>query len=231
MKNDINNIDEGIKQYMNSLKKFKPLTKQEEHDLIDSYRKHNDIAARNKLITANLKYACKIASEYRGKGLSFNDLISEANDGLMHAIDVFDNTRDIKFYSYAKWWVIQRIQAAIDEKFKNLCEDLPQPYEAQTLDEDDIVINEQVTDNLFIDEVFNYERIDKKEMISILLNVLNDREREIVKMYYGIDYNENYNLEEIGKYFGLTKERIRQIIEKSFLKLRTEALINKNIEK
>ena len=68
-------IDETVKSYYNSLKSCEPLSKLEEHELIKQYRLHNDIEARNKLITANLKYACQLANNYRNKGVSYSELI------------------------------------------------------------------------------------------------------------------------------------------------------------
>lgn len=226
MENDVTEIDDTVKEYMKTLKGFKSLSKEEEHELLESYRKHNDVAARNKLITSNLKYACKLASGYRGRGIPFSELISEANDGLIHAIDEFDIERDVKLFSYAKWWIMQRMQDAIDKKNKYHMEDLPVDTESQTLNDDDVLIKECNRNEEFVDEIFNYEEPDTKKIITQLLDILGEREREIIKMYYGIGYSKSHNLEEVGEAFNLTKERIRQIIEKSFLKLRSEALLN-----
>jgi RNA polymerase sigma-32 factor len=76
-------IDSAVKQYYDSLSTFKSLTKDEEHELLKEYRYHNNLNARNKLITSNLRYACKLANAYRNRGVSYSELISEANDGLI----------------------------------------------------------------------------------------------------------------------------------------------------
>lgn len=231
MKNyDITEIDESVKSYMESLKGFKSLTKKEEHELLNAYKKHNDVAARNKLITANLKYACKLASDYRGRGIPFSDLISEANDGLIHAIDEFDIKKDVKLFSYAKWWIMQKMQYAIDKKNRMHSDELPTEHDTQTLNDDDGVLTEElITDEQFIDSEFNTDDEDNKILINDLLDVLGKREREMIKMYYGMHpYNKELTLDEIGKIFKLTKERVRQIIEKSFTKIRSQALIIDN---
>ena len=100
-------IDETVKSYFDGLKEFKPLSKKEERELLWKYKIGNDISARNKLINANLRYACKMASAYRNRGVSFSDLISEANMGLIEAIDKFDMSNDVKIISYSKWWIMQ----------------------------------------------------------------------------------------------------------------------------
>ena len=66
-------IDDTVKHYFNLIEKSKPLSKEQEHKLLLDYRKNKNIAARNKLIVANLKFACSIASTYRGRGVCFGD--------------------------------------------------------------------------------------------------------------------------------------------------------------
>ena len=102
-------IDACAKSYMKDLKNFKPLNKDDEHSLIKSYKKNHDLDARNKLITSNLKYTCKIANKFRNRGIPFSYLISEANDALMYAIDKFDESKDVKIMSYARWWINQHL--------------------------------------------------------------------------------------------------------------------------
>jgi RNA polymerase sigma-32 factor len=99
-------IDECVENYFKNLKQFKPLKKEEERKLIEAYKLRNDISARNKLIEHNLRYACQLANGYRNKGLSFGDLISEANNGLIDAIEKYDVNQDVKLISYSKWWII-----------------------------------------------------------------------------------------------------------------------------
>ena len=210
--------DDAIKVYMRSLSKFRALSKEDEHRLLESYRKHNDIAARNKLITANLKYACKFAKKYRGLGLTFNELISEANDGLIEAIDHFNIEQDIKIFSYANWWMKQRILDALEKKQLNTS----MQNESYFINDDEAEDN--TNDNLVYEE-FEDNECETKKIIRSLLDTLNERERGIVKMYYGIDCKKEHDLKEVGKEFGLTKERVRQIKEKALLKLRSKALL------
>ena len=72
-----------------------------------------DKAARDKLLTSNMRFVIKIASQYLNKGLEYEDLISEGYLGLMKALDHFDVSKGYHFISYAVWWIRQSIMKAI----------------------------------------------------------------------------------------------------------------------
>lgn len=221
-------IDECVENYFKNLKQFKPLKKDEERKLIEAYKLRNDISARNKLIEHNLKYACQLANTYRNKGLSFSDLISEANNGLIDAIEKYDIEQNVKLISYSKWWIIQRMQAALERENKLPRESL------------DIEINEESLINLFNNNEYSNEKysvdfedseidyneiLNNKYLIERITSQISDREKDVIYRYYGINQDEKYTLEDIGKVYGLTRERVRQIVDKAMTKMRTEALL------
>lgn len=222
-------IDETVKSYFDGLKEFKPLSKKEERELLWKYKIGNDISARNKLINANLRYACKMASAYRNRGVSFSDLISEANMGLIEAIDKFDMSNDVKIISYSKWWIMQKMQAAIEKRNRMPESEIPEERDTPILDDDEDTAaeNKKMTrDDSFIIETERCE--DEREdmdFIEEILRTLSERETDMVNMYFGrCGYDEN-TLDEIGKKYKLTKERVRQIIEGAFRKLRTKSML------
>ncbi len=220
-------IDECVENYFKNLKQFKPLKKEEERKLIEAYKLRNDISARNKLIEHNLKYACQLANTYRNKGLSFSDLISEANNGLIDAIEKYDIKQDVKLISYSKWWIIQRMQAALERENKLPRETLEIESSEETFYNDEMYDENSCLD--YEDNDFDYnEIINNKYLIERITSQISDRERDIVYRYYGINLNERYTLEEIGKEYKLTKERVRQIIDKAMTKMRSEALLIDN---
>jgi RNA polymerase primary sigma factor len=227
-----NDVDNTTRQYLKSIKNNKALTKAEEHTLLKRYRDNNDLDARNKIITSNLKFSCKLANQYRNRGLSFNDLISEANKGLIDSIDKFDLSQDVKFFSYAKWWIIQRIQTALEKngeiKSYELTENVSNRLKSDTQDDEDEG-EENATYNLLssINEEAEGENKKRKKLVENILSRLTERECDIIKKYYGIG-EEKLNLEEIGEKYSITKERVRQIMEATFRKMRSEALLNNN---
>ena len=227
----LNPLNTTTRQYLKSIKNYKALTKAEEHVLLKRYRDYNDIEARNRIITSNLKFSCKLANQYRNRGLSYDDLISEANKGLIDSIDKFDLSKDVKFFSYAKWWIIQRIQTALEKKYEissiEMPEDSSTTQNYYTQDDEEEGRKENTTNNplSFLNEEAEKENKKRKELVETILSKLTERESDIIKKYYGIG-EERLNLEEIGEKYSITKERVRQIVETSFRKMRTEVLLN-----
>ena len=228
-------IDSAVKQYFDSLAHYKTLTKEEEHELLVEYRQHNNLNARNKLITCNLRYACKLANAYRNRGVSYSELISEANDGLLEAIDKFDLKQDVKLISYSKWWIMQRMQNAIIKKNRMPASELPVDHEDQY--DDDLEDGEQAVkvkqdaydeDKFIVDDDNLEDERNIKSFIENIMSILSDREADIINKYYGrCGYREN-TLKKKKKKYNLTKERVRQIMESAFRKIRSESMLVDN---
>lgn len=227
-------IDECVEQYLKSLKKFKPLKKSEERQLLEAYKLRNDLNARNKLIEHNLKYACKLANNYRDKGLPFSDLISEANNGLLHALEKYDIKQDVKLISYSKWWIIQSMQSALEKQ--NKIDNSKDELINENIDDEeffDTNLYDSGNEEYFVDVDFileeenNYDIINNEYVIKTVTSQISERERDMVFRYYGIN-TKSMTLEEIGDIYGLTRERVRQIIEKTMTKMRSEAMLIDN---
>ena len=230
-KENFSEVDECVVQYMSSLKKITPLKKEEEHILMQRYKKKNDINARNKLVVSNLKYAVKLANKYRGRGVPYSYLISEANSALLYAIEKFDESRDVKLLTYAKWWINQRMDSYIHKQNLLTTEDLPTDHEKQQSDDSvDYDYNNDLlcvdNDEFYISDDYEQKKDEGNAFLENLYTVLSDRESDIVNMKFGTgNYNKEYTLEEIGKKYNITKERTRKIIEKSLMKMRGEAMV------
>ena len=103
--------------YLNQIKHFDPLTKEEEHKLLKQARKGNKLAYE-KIMNANLRFVVSVAKKYQNQGLALEELIAEGNLGLVKAYHKFDVKKDVKFITYAVWWIRQSIINAIHENSK-----------------------------------------------------------------------------------------------------------------
>lgn len=230
--NEANNldIDETVQAYMDSISKYKSLNKRQEHLLLSRYKHFNDIDARNELVNANLKYTCKLANNFRGRGIPFSTLISEANNALIYAIEKFDESQNVKLMVYAKWWINQRITSLINREKSIIEEDLPEEHE--TIDfsddyDDTFYVSDDYINHAFVNEDKEYETNNNVQLLNSLYSDLDERECDIINMRFGrFNYNKEYTLEEIGEKYSLTKERVRQIVEKALLKMRSQAMLS-----
>ncbi len=101
--------------YFRDISRYRVLTDEEERKLIAGFQR-DEPAARKALITANLRFVVSVAHRYRGRGLGNMDLINEGNVGLIKAAKRFNLAFNVKFISYAVWWIRQAIQKALFEQ-------------------------------------------------------------------------------------------------------------------
>jgi len=111
--------DNLLSLYLKDINRVSLLTRGEEESLAREAVRGN-IAAKERLIRANLRFVVNVAKKYQHKGLPLEDLISEGNIGLMRAIDRFDVDKGYHFISYAVWWVRQAILSALSEKSRTI---------------------------------------------------------------------------------------------------------------
>lgn len=221
-----------------------------ERMLSDTITEEEKKQIQKELLEGNLRFVITVSKQYQNQGLDLPDLIAEGNYGLMKAIDNFDWSKKLRFISYAVWWVRQSILQSLNENARTIRfpvnvvqelhrakkemdsdgSELPEKFASlpytinieDPLNEDgdtllDILSNpnaEQADANLSSEETLKGKLLD-------LLNVLDNRERIIIEDYFGLSGNTR-TLEDIGSDFNLTKERVRQIKEKSLRKLRNE---------
>ncbi len=264
---------DSLNAYIREISKFRPLTAEEEKDL--ARRIHaGDEEALQRLVEANLRFVVSYCKRYRGLGLSFLDLIHEGSLGLMEAAKRFDADRNVKFISYAVWWVRQAIFHALSEQHRifrlpqklsgqvskvgnaraKLVNELDRaPTTAELAQKTDLSVHEvenalkatgddlslsaavgdgtlELGDTIEQDTVPSVERelmrSSFEEQIRSLVAELDDKERQVISMRFGLDGEDPRTLQEIGEALGLSRERIRQIESKAKEKLRRNQRTN-----
>jgi len=106
------NHDDGLKSYYSAIKQIALLTAEEERELSSRVFK-GDEEARRRLIEANLRLVVKIARGFVTPDMPLLDLIQEGNVGLIKAAEKFDGERNVRFSTYASWWIRQAITRAL----------------------------------------------------------------------------------------------------------------------
>jgi len=169
---------------------------------------------KDQLINANMRLVVNIAKRHAGQTDNFFELLSDGNMSLIRAVEKFDFGRGFKFSTYASWAIMKNFARTIpDEKHRK---------------------ERFVTGHEEVFEVAPDVRADEHEALAMqerattnvnrLLEYLEPRERDIIRMRAGLDdHHKNMTLEEIGREFGITKERVRQLNARAMKKLRTIA--------
>ena len=108
--------EEGsLDQYLREISKYSLLKREDEVELAVKIHVGN-AEALDKLVRSNLRFVVSVAKKYQNQGVSLSDLINEGNLGLIRAAHKFDETKGIKFISYAVWWIRQAILQALAEQ-------------------------------------------------------------------------------------------------------------------
>lgn len=227
-----NDFSQSVKTYYQDLKGYPPISKEEERELL-ILAKNGDIDARNKIINANLRFVFNIAKKYRNHGVDISDLIAAGNKAMFRAIEKFDLNQDVKFFSYAVWWIrqhmaqeIENFQAkdAMESSFEDVfcCESNHYDNIYSEDDNDDTTTKDISEDN--VDYIEYAEELQQKHfVVEKLLNRLEERERIIIMKFFGLENGDDgQNLDEISKDLHLTSERIRQLKVKAINTMRAE---------
>jgi RNA polymerase primary sigma factor len=177
-------------------------------DLLKEAQKVKDL-----LINANMRLVASIAKKHARPTDNFFELLSDGNLSLMKAVEKFDYSRGNKFSTYASWAIMKNYARSLpDEKTKRdrFLTGADEYFEA-------------VADNRTDEQRELITAENKKNQVHHLLDRLDERERRIMQLRYGINAERGLTLEQVGQREGITKERVRQIEARGLLKLKTLA--------
>lgn len=231
---------DSLSLYFNEIGDYPVLSKEEE-TVLGKKAMDGDLEARNKLITHNLKYVVAVAKKYRDKGVPFEDLICAGNLALFFAAEEFDPDKG-RFASYSSYWitkamvnlfkdkggVIQDDEARESDRFEQYKREL-----AERMGNTYGIAASEITPFAILDYIDSIERLadenieiidqrpdperkaldeDLKDRIRDLLSELGEKERECLKLYYGLDGEDPRDIREIARTFGLTPGRVQRVL-------------------
>jgi RNA polymerase primary sigma factor len=111
--------NDSVRMYLKEIGKV-PLLSAEQEVALAKRIERRDMAAKRRLVEANLRLVVSIAKRYVGRGMLFLDLIQEGNLGLIRAVEKFDYRKGFKFSTYATWWIRQAITRAIADQARTI---------------------------------------------------------------------------------------------------------------
>jgi RNA polymerase sigma-32 factor len=109
---------DALTAYMAELRKYPPISREEEHEVAVRWVEHGDPAAARQLVLANLRLVVKIAMEYRRAWTNVLDLIQDGNVGLLEAVQRYDPYQGVKLSTYAVYWIRAYILQYILDNFR-----------------------------------------------------------------------------------------------------------------
>jgi RNA polymerase primary sigma factor len=109
----------SFEKYLQDVSKLDLISPEREIELAKLIKSGSQ-KAMNELINSNLRFVISVAKQYAGRGMSVEDLVSEGNLGLIKAAEKWDETRGIKFISYAVWWIRQSILQSLADNSRTI---------------------------------------------------------------------------------------------------------------
>ena len=199
-----------------------PLTKEEEYEYVERYQ-NGDISAKEKLIEHNLRLVVYLSKKYESTKIDLEDLVSIGSIGLIKAINTYKNDKNIKLATYASRCIDNEILMYLRKNKKrnsdvSLDESLSFDSEGNELRLADILGTE---DDIVTKDI---EKDDVKRIMLEEINKLNERDKQIIILRYGLFGKQDYTQKEVATMLGISQSYISRI-EKKIIKNISE-LIN-----
>lgn len=263
-----------LRRYLHEIGRYKQLTPEEEKELGRRVQATGDPEALRQLVEANLRFVVAYSKRFRHSRVSLLDLINEGNIGLIQAARKFDPDKNVKFITYAVWWIRQAILHALSQHGATFR--LPQkqanvlyrierskqalgrelerpPTETELAEEVDmdpaevrlllssnqsiLSLNEPVDENgeaelgdlleqyLMPDTDERILRESFEQALREALDKLSEKERQVLKLRFGMEDDNPLTLREIGEQLSISRERVRQIESQALTKLRRSSQV------
>lgn len=197
-----------------------PLTKEEEDEIMDKLSA-GDESVREKLIVHNLRLVVYIAKKFETSGVGIEDLVSIGTIGLIKAVNTFRADKNIKLATYASRCIENEILMYLRKtsQLKNevsIDEPLNVDWDGNELLLSDILGSDPDTVNRGI------ELEDEKNLLISTINSMNERERTIMAMRFGLDGGKEHTQKEVADILGISQSYISRLEKRIIERLRKE---------
>jgi RNA polymerase primary sigma factor len=207
-----------ISKYLRSMGGHRQLTREEEYELSRRAKK-GDESARQTLAVSNLPFVVAVARKFASRGARLDDLIQEGNVGLMKAIEHFDAKKNVRFATYAVWWIRAYITRYLKDNRSHV-----RGGEHERASMSDLSLDMPVEDDsetTYVERIEDvgptpdttYLRLEQDERVSeALLRVkkrIGDLGWDILQER--LTQDKPRTLEELGERWGVSRERVRQV--------------------
>lgn len=201
-----------------------PLPTDQEANLVTEFQEHNNLSAKAQLIEHNLRLVMYIAKRFENNKLDFQDLVSVGAIGLIKAVDSYKLDKNIKLATYASRCIENEILMYLRKVNKSI----------NDVSLDDMLTGEDDGSNLTIGEIIPDPKIvyddielqDQKKFLLKSINELNEREKIIMCMRYGLNGYDELTQKEVADTMNISQSYISRLEKKILNKLKTE--LNKN---
>src|SRR5919205_935177 len=203
---------DSLQLFLKDIGRVELLTAAQEVELAKRIER-GDHGAKQQMVEANLRLVVSIAKKYRNQGLPFLDLIQEGTIGLVRAAEKFDYRKGFKFSTYATWWIRQAVARGLADKGRTIR--MPVSLEKPVGEGEESEFGDFISDE---SEPLPDEAAEvtlRKEALAQILGTLSHRERRVLELRYGLNGEHPPTLDEVGRAFNVTRERIRQIENQS----------------
>lgn len=219
-RHDFLNVESIVNYIFSSESLPEPLDNDRESELVRAFQEHNDISAKSELIEHNLRLVMYIAKRFENKKLDMQDLVSVGSIGLIKAVDSYKPDKNIKLATYASRCIENEILMYLRKANKSI----------NDLSLDDTLSSDDEGNNLTLGEIIPdskivYEEIELKDQKSYLIQSiekLNDREKLIMSMRYGLNGHKELTQKEVADYMNISQSYISRLEKKILHKLKRE---------
>ena len=210
-----------LETYLRDISRYQPITQEQEVTLAQRARQ-GDTEARNQLIQTHLRMVVHIARQYLRPGVEMLDLIQEGNIGLIKAVDMFDPTQGHRLTTLAFYWINKHIQRFLNHEPEELVSLDMEIYDgsetlllSDTIEDKGTILGGQTIPH--IDAVMEHEEMQRQ--VREMLSRLPAREREVIRLLYGVDLRRSYTISEVAKMLRLSKVRVCQLRDRALTRM------------